>query len=120
MGLAPIVGKPATIESLLPLFLQLLKDEYPEARLNIISTLQSVNAVIGSLLGVGRRTRLPRQWRKNYRLLCCGSDIRTPCCKSSIHMACVCAQVSGFVAHVPCLIPPPVDDAGVDLISQSL
>ncbi|KAK0558114.1 protein phosphatase 2A structural subunit [Tilletia horrida] len=46
-GLAPLLGKEATIEHLLPLFLQLLKDEFPDVRLNIISKLEQVNAVIG-------------------------------------------------------------------------
>ena len=43
-GLAPLLGKDATIEHLLPLFLHLLKDEFPEVRLNIISKLEQVNA----------------------------------------------------------------------------
>lgn len=43
-GLAPQLGKEATIEHLLPLFLQLLKDEFPDVRLNIISKLEMVNA----------------------------------------------------------------------------
>jgi serine/threonine-protein phosphatase 2A regulatory subunit A len=42
-GLAPLLGRDATIEHLLPLFLLLLKDEYPEVRLNIISKLETVN-----------------------------------------------------------------------------
>lgn len=42
-GLAPLLGKEATIDQLLPLFLQLLKDEFPEVRLNIISKLEQVN-----------------------------------------------------------------------------
>lgn len=42
-GLAPLLGKDATIEHLLPLFLQLLKDEFPDVRLNIISKLEQVN-----------------------------------------------------------------------------
>lgn len=42
-GLAPLLGKEATIEHLLPLFLQLLKDEFPDVRLNIISKLEQVN-----------------------------------------------------------------------------
>lgn len=47
-GLAPLLGKDATIEHLLPLFLHLLKDEFPEVRLNIISKLELVNS--GALL----------------------------------------------------------------------
>lgn len=42
-GLAPILGKDATIEHLLPLFLTLLKDDFPEVRLHIISKLAQVN-----------------------------------------------------------------------------
>lgn len=45
MGLSPIVGKDATIEHLLPLFLSQLKDECPDVRLNIISNLNCVNEV---------------------------------------------------------------------------
>ena len=68
MGLSPILGKNkwvdwfftwnqffnlflpfffSTIEHLLPLFLNQLKDECPEVRLNIISNLDCVNEVIG-------------------------------------------------------------------------
>ena len=42
MELAPILQKPATIEHLLPIFLSLLKDEFPEVRLNIIGKLDQV------------------------------------------------------------------------------
>ena len=43
MGLAPVFGKEDTITHLLALFLQLLKDDFPEVRLNIISKLDAVN-----------------------------------------------------------------------------
>jgi HEAT repeat len=42
-GLAPILGKDATIEHLLPMFLQMLKDDDSKVRLNIISRLELVN-----------------------------------------------------------------------------
>ena len=42
-GLAPLLGKSATIEHLLPLFLKLLKDDFSDVRLNIISKLEQVN-----------------------------------------------------------------------------
>ena len=42
-GLAPLLGHGPTIEHLLQLFLHLLKDEFPEVRLNIISKLEQVN-----------------------------------------------------------------------------
>ena len=47
MGIAPLIGKDNTIEHLLPLFLTMLKDEFPDVRLNIISNLGSVDQVIG-------------------------------------------------------------------------
>ena len=34
-GLAPILGKQETTEHLLPMFLQMLKDEFPDVRLNL-------------------------------------------------------------------------------------
>lgn len=42
-GLAPLLGREATVEHLLPLFLHLLKDEFSEVRLNVISKLETVN-----------------------------------------------------------------------------
>ncbi|CZR54474.1 protein phosphatase PP2A regulatory subunit A [Phialocephala subalpina] len=42
-GLAPILGKQETIDHLLPMFLQMLKDEFPDVRLHIISKLELVN-----------------------------------------------------------------------------
>lgn len=43
-GLAPLLQEEATIEHLLPMFLQLLKDEFPDVRLHIISKLEQVNS----------------------------------------------------------------------------
>jgi serine/threonine-protein phosphatase 2A regulatory subunit A len=42
-GLAPILGKDETIAHLLPMFLNMLKDDFPDVRLNIISKLELVN-----------------------------------------------------------------------------
>ncbi len=42
MELAPALGKAATIEHLLPVFLSLLKDDFPDVRLNIIAKLDQV------------------------------------------------------------------------------
>lgn len=42
-GLGPLLGREPTIEHLLPLFLHLLKDEFPDVRLNVISKLETVN-----------------------------------------------------------------------------
>ncbi|XWS64329.1 hypothetical protein CRYUN_Cryun06bG0177100 [Craigia yunnanensis] len=49
MGMAPVLGKDATIEQLLPIFLSLLKDEFPDVHLNIISKLDQVNQVLYNL-----------------------------------------------------------------------
>lgn len=45
MELAPVIGKQATTEHLLPSFLSLLKDIYPDVRLNVISNLDQINQV---------------------------------------------------------------------------
>lgn len=42
MGLAPLLGNQNTIEHLLPIFLGMLRDDTPEVRLNIISSLDKV------------------------------------------------------------------------------
>jgi serine/threonine-protein phosphatase 2A regulatory subunit A len=42
-GLAPLLGHGPTIDHLLQLFLHLLKDDFPDVRLNIISKLEQVN-----------------------------------------------------------------------------
>lgn len=45
--LAPLLGKEATIEDLIPQVLLLLRDMSSEVRLNVISSLESLNQVIG-------------------------------------------------------------------------
>lgn len=42
MEMAPTLGKALTIEHLVPIFLTLLKDVYPDVRLNVISKLDQV------------------------------------------------------------------------------
>lgn len=42
MGLAPLLGNQSTVEHLLPIFLAMLRDDTPEVRLNIISSLDKV------------------------------------------------------------------------------
>lgn len=42
MGLAPLLGNQSTIDELLPIFLCMLRDDTPEVRLNIISSLDKV------------------------------------------------------------------------------
>ncbi|OBA20965.1 ARM repeat-containing protein [Metschnikowia bicuspidata var. bicuspidata NRRL YB-4993] len=46
-GLCPILSEESTIDKLLPIFLNMLKDEFPDVRLNIISNLSIVNDTIG-------------------------------------------------------------------------
>lgn len=46
--------EPRTISHLLPMFLQMLKDEFPDVRLNIISKLELVNN--GKAPGLARKT----------------------------------------------------------------
>ena len=75
VGLAPVVGRDTTIEHLLPLFLQLLNDEFPEVRLNIISTLHVASTVIGveqlshSLLPAITDLAQDRQWRVRMAII---------------------------------------------------
>jgi len=75
MGLAPLFGKENTIENLLELFLHLLKDDFPDVRLNIISKLDSVNKVIGieplsqSLLPAIVELAEDRQWRVRLAII---------------------------------------------------
>lgn len=74
-GLAPLLGKDATIEHLLPLFLHLLKDDFPDVRLNIISKLEQVNAVIGiellsqALLPAIMKLAEDKQWRVRQAII---------------------------------------------------
>ncbi|KFH40895.1 Protein phosphatase PP2A regulatory subunit A-like protein [Hapsidospora chrysogenum ATCC 11550] len=92
-GLAPILGKqeyihPAqtisrleinicsrTIDHLLPMFLQMLKDEFPEVRLHIISKLELVNQVIGidllsqALLPAIIQLAEDKQWRVRLAII---------------------------------------------------
>ena len=62
-------GKNVTIERLLPLFLQLLRDESSEVRLNVISRLEVVSGVLGvdqiahSLLPAVMELAQDQQWR---------------------------------------------------------
>lgn len=96
-GLAPILGKDEyvdpetgvialeeegetngcdrTINHLLPMFLQMLKDEFPDVRLNIISKLEQVNNVIGieklssSLLPAIVQLAEDKQWRVRLAII---------------------------------------------------
>ena len=60
---------------MLPLFLELLKDDFPEVRLNIISTLHAASTVIGaeqlshSLLPAITELAQDRQWRVRMAII---------------------------------------------------
>jgi len=75
MRLSPILGKDNTVEHLLPLVLQLLKDEFPDVRLNIIANLHHINEVIGiellskSLLPAIVELAKDRQWRVRLAII---------------------------------------------------
>jgi serine/threonine-protein phosphatase 2A regulatory subunit A len=64
-----------TIKHLLPMFLQMLKDEFPDVRLNIISKLERVNDVIGiellsqSLLPAIVQLAEDKQWRVRLAII---------------------------------------------------
>ncbi len=70
-----MLGKENTIQHLVELFLHLLKDEFPEVRLNIISKLDAVNKVIGiemlsqSLLPAIVELAEDRQWRVRLAII---------------------------------------------------
>lgn len=74
MGLAPLLQKDKTIEYLIDIFLALLKDEFPDVRLNIIAKLDAVNSVGIDLLA---QSLLPaivdlaedRQWRVRLAII---------------------------------------------------
>lgn len=42
---SPVLMQDPTMEMLLPIFLDLLKDDFPDVRLNVISKLDQVNQV---------------------------------------------------------------------------
>ncbi|CAJ2506072.1 Uu.00g002020.m01.CDS01 [Anthostomella pinea] len=76
-GLAPILGKQETIDHLLPMFLQMLKDEFPEVRLHIISKLELVNQVLVIGIDLLSQSLLPaivqlaedKQWRVRLAII---------------------------------------------------
>jgi serine/threonine-protein phosphatase 2A regulatory subunit A len=46
-SVASVLGKDKTVEHIVPLFVKLLKDDWPEVRLNIISKLEELQTVTG-------------------------------------------------------------------------
>lgn len=85
----------ATIEQLLPIFLSLLKDEFPDVRLNIISKLDQVNQVCGLKLTIFS------DWQCTFQML----------------LLFICSLYWSFVM---CLLICWLQVIGIDLLSQSL
>ena len=75
MNLSTSLGKEKTLETLLPIFLQLLRDENPDVRLNIISKLDAVNKVVGiealsdTLLPAIVQLAEDKQWRVRLAII---------------------------------------------------
>lgn len=74
-GLSPILSKQSTIDRLLPIFLNMLKDEFPDVRLNIILNLSVVNETIGisllstSLLPAITELAQDHKWRVRLAII---------------------------------------------------
>eukprot|EP01050_Picozoa_sp_SAG11_P032222 SAG11_NODE_10369_length_836_cov_1.533243_2_plen_171_part_01 len=47
MGMGPLLGRDVTVERLLPVYLQLLREDSSEVRLNVIGGLDVVSSVVG-------------------------------------------------------------------------
>lgn len=89
--LAPILGKDATITYLVPPILLLLRDAASEVRLNLISSLESLNQVIGvdllsqSLLPAIVDIAQDGKWRYVARQECCLVMMICEHCKKAAH-----------------------------------
>jgi serine/threonine-protein phosphatase 2A regulatory subunit A len=74
-NLSHLLNCTRTIDHLLPMFLQMLKDEFPDVRLHIISKLELVNQVIGidllsqSLLPAIVQLAEDKQWRVRLAII---------------------------------------------------
>ena len=74
-GLSPILPRQSTIDKLLPIFLKMLKDDFPDVRLNIISNLSIVNESIGmdllstSLLPAITELAQDNKWRVRLAII---------------------------------------------------
>lgn len=47
LSICPVIGKQASTQHILPIFLLLLRDEQSEVRLNLFTRLEDLNSVIG-------------------------------------------------------------------------
>ena len=107
MELAPVLGKAATIEHLLPVFLALLKDDFPDVRLNIISKLEQVSATAAVRRHrvffvvrwtAGRSRQYPVKGRQTRRqvVLQCGPKTR-----GQDQILCTLAHLTASANHGP-------------------
>merc|ERR1712093_262559 len=77
LGITPVFGPKLTVDYLLNLILQLIRDESAEVRLKLISTLGELSAVVGSdtlsqsLLPSIRDLGKDRQWRVRLAVIDC-------------------------------------------------
>jgi len=77
LGLAPIFGAKLTAESLMNIFLQLIKDESPDVRLKVIGTLGEMSTVVGidglsqSLLPSIKELGKDGKWRVRLAVIEC-------------------------------------------------
>lgn len=68
MELAPQLGKQPTIEHLVPVFLNLLRDPYPDVRLNVISKLDQVRGKCALHVQTSKEVRTEH--------ICCNKHLR--------------------------------------------
>mmetsp|Transcript_29538 Transcript_29538/g.75186 ORF Transcript_29538/g.75186 Transcript_29538/m.75186 type:complete len:603 (-) Transcript_29538:68-1876(-) len=77
LGLTPIFGATLTVDYLIKVFLQLIRDESPEVRLKLIGTLGELSSVVGidvlsqSLLPSIKELGKDRQWRVRLAVIDC-------------------------------------------------
>jgi hypothetical protein len=101
LELAPLLGKAPTIEHLVPVFLSLLKDPFPDVRLNVISKLDQVGAA-GRKKGVYQCVMNRHLCRRRAGVgaqSCCPTDCVTPlsrhCCwEHHMHPAPISAHIT--------------------------
>lgn len=74
LELAPQLGKQPTIEHLVPVFLSLLKDPYPDVRLNVISKLDQVSSSrVAAAAGSGSKCGCSRLFTWLSIVVCMGT-----------------------------------------------
>lgn len=87
LELAPLLGKAPTIEHLVPVFLSLLKDPFPDVRLNVISKLDQVGP---------RGSRRGLEWEGHLR----GCGVGVVSMVAGLHKATWWSAMHKHPAHV--------------------